>query len=186
MNAGTQIGLLLVNALFSFYIVLVMLRLLFALVRADFYNPVSQFVVTLTNPPLRLLRRFIPPVGRVDTASVLLLFALQIAEIYLSSALQSFVPPPLPVLIVSFRELLILLIYVYMAAILIQALMSWVAPMGGGMGYNPVVGLLDSLTRPVLAPIRRVIPLFGMIDLSPLVALLALNVALILVRSVFG
>lgn len=184
MNAGTQIGLLLINALFSFYIVIVMLRLLFALVRADFYNPLSQFVVTLTNPPLRLLRRFIPAIGRLDTSSVLLMFALQIVEIYLLGLLQGFVLPPLAVLIVSLRELLLLLIYVYMGAIIIMAVMSWVAAAGGG--YNPIYALLDSLTRPLLAPIRRVVPLIGMIDLSPLVALLALNVALILVHSLFG
>ncbi|MEJ2479997.1 MAG: YggT family protein [Acidihalobacter sp.] len=184
MNAGAQIGLLLINTLFSFYIVVVMLRLLFALVRADFYNPISQFVVTLTNPPLRPLRRAIPPIGRVDSASILLLLVLQLAEIYLASALQGFVPPPLLAFIVSIRELLILLIYIYIGAIIIQALMSWVAAAGGG--YNPVMGLLDSLTRPILAPIRRVVPLIGMIDLSPLVALLALNVALILVHSVLG
>ncbi|MEJ2632873.1 MAG: YggT family protein [Acidihalobacter sp.] len=184
MNAGTQIGLLLINALFSFYIVIVMLRLLFALVRADFYNPISQFVVTLTNPPLRPLRRIIPPVGRVDSASILLLLVLQLAEIYLISVLQGFVPPPLAAFIFSIRELLILLVYIYIGAIIIQALMSWVA--AAGSGYNPIMGLLDSLTRPILAPIRRVIPLIGMIDLSPLVALLALQAALILLRSVFG
>lgn len=183
MNAGTQVGLFLVNALFSFYIVVVMLRLLFAWVHADFYNPISQFVVTLTNPPLRLLRRFIPPLGRLDSSSVLLMIALQVAEVYLTGLLQGVLLPLLFVLLVSVRELLVLLIYIYIAALVVMAVMSWVAAAGGG--YNPIYALLDSLTRPLLAPIRKVVPLIGMIDLSPMVALLGLYVALILVRSLF-
>ncbi|APZ43556.1 YggT family protein [Acidihalobacter ferrooxydans] len=184
MNPGTQIGLMLVNALFSFYIVVVMLRLLFALLHADFYNPVSQFVVTLTNPPLRVLRRFVPAIGRLDTASVVLIVVLQVVEIYLLGALQGIVPPLLAVLILGVRELLSLLIYLYIGAIIVMALLSWVSMAGGG--YNPIAALLDTLTRPLLAPIRKVVPLIGMVDLSPLIALLALNAALILVRSVLG
>ncbi|OBS08147.1 YggT family protein [Acidihalobacter prosperus] len=184
MGAGAQIGLFLVNAVFSFYIIVVLLRFLLALVRANFYNPISQFVVTLTNPPLKLLRRIIPSVGRIDSASVVLLIALQIAEIYLTAWLQGITPPLLPVLLIALRELLVLLVYVYIGAIIVQALLSWVSPMGGG--YNPVAGVLDSLTAPLLAPLRRVVPLIGMIDLTPLVALLLLNVALILVRNILG
>ncbi|AOV18109.1 hypothetical protein BJI67_14485 [Acidihalobacter aeolianus] len=184
MGAGTQIGQFLVNAVFSFYIIIVLLRFLLALVRADFYNPISQFVVTLTNPPLRLLRRVIPPVGRVDSASILLLLVLQLAEIYLSALLQGLYPPVALVLLLALRELLVLLIYVYIGAIIVQALISWITPMGGG--YNPVAGMLDDLTAPVLRPIRQIVPLIGMVDLSPLVALLLLNVLLILIRSLLG
>jgi YggT family protein len=183
MGTGSQIVLFLVNALFSFYIFVVLLRFLFALVHANFYNPVSQFIVTLTNPPLRLLRRIIPSVGRIDSASIVLLIVLQIAEIYLSAMLQGLVPPLPLVLLVGLRNLLILLVYIYIGAIIIQAVMSWFAPMGGG--YHPITGLIDSLTAPILNPIRRVVPLIGMIDLSPLIALLLLNVALILIRNIF-
>lgn len=183
MGAGIQIALFLINAFFSFYIFIVLLRFLFALVHADFYNAISQFVVTLTNPPLRLLRRIIPSFGRIDSASVVLLIMLQIAEIYLSALLQGLKPPPLLVCLIAFRDLLTLLVYVYIGAIIIQALMSWVAPMGGS--YHPVASLVDNLTAPLLNPIRRVVPLIGMFDLSPLVALLFLNVVLILIRSIF-
>lgn len=184
MGAGAQIGLFLVNALFSFYIFVVLLRFLFALVRASFYNPISQFVVSLTNPPLRLMRRIIPSVGRIDSASIVLLIVLQIVEIYLTAMLQGLTPPLPLVLLFALRELLVLLVYIFIGAIIIQALMSWVAPMGGG--YHPVAGLLDSMTAPLLTPIRRIVPLIGMIDLSPLVALLLLNIALILIRNLLG
>lgn len=181
MNVGIQIGLFLVDAFFSFYIVVVMLRMLFALVRADFYNPLSQFVVTLTNPPLRILRRFIPSVGRVDSASIVLMVGLELAQIYLMGLLQGFVPSPLLAIVVAVRNLLILLIYIYIGAIIVQAVMSWFA--AAGRGYNPVMSLLDRLTRPLLEPIQRVVPPIGMVDLSPLIALLLLNVALMLVSS---
>ena len=184
MNPGIQIAQFLVEAVFSFYIIVVMLRLLFALVRADFYNPVAQFVVTLTNPPLRRLRRLIPSIGRLDTASLVLLIALELLQIYLLAWLQGFLPSPLLALVVAIRELLLLLIYIFMGAVIAQAVMSWFV--AAGRGYHPLMGLLDSLTRPILEPIRRVVPLIGMIDLSPLIALLLLNVALMLVSSFVG
>ncbi|WP_455380443.1 YggT family protein [Acidihalobacter prosperus] len=184
MNAGLQIGQFLINALFSFYIIIVLLRLLLTLVHANFYNPISQFVVSLTNPPLRLLRRVLPPVGRLDTASIVLLLALQAAEVYIMGLLQGITLPAGIVFLVAIRELLLLLVYIYIGAIIIQALMSWVTPMSGS--YHPAANLLDSLTSPLLTPIRRVVPLIGMIDLSPLIALLLLNVALILIQNLLG
>jgi len=83
-----QAAFYLVQAVFGFYILLVLLRLLFQLVRADFYNPFSQFIVTLTQPPLKILRRFIPGFFGIDFATVVLLLALQIAEVYLIAWLQ--------------------------------------------------------------------------------------------------
>lgn len=183
METGAQIAAFLINALFSFYIFVVLLRFLFALVRADFYNPISQFVVTLTNPPLRLLRRAIPSYRRIDSASIVLLVVLQIAEIYLVTFLQGLKPPLPLVILVAVRDLLLLLVYIYMGAIIIQAVMSWFTPIGGG--YHPITGLIDSLTAPLLNPLRGVIPLIGMIDLSPLVALLLLNIALIVIHNLF-
>ncbi len=183
MNAGIQISMLLVNTLFPLYIILVMLRWLFALMHADFYNPLSQFVVRFTNPPLHILRRFIPPIGRIDSASVVLMIGLQIVEIYLEALLQGMLPPVLGVLIASIRQLLLLLIYLYFGAIILQVLLSWITPLSGGRTYHPIADLLHSLTRPLLEPIRRIIPTIGMIDLSPLIALLGLNIAMILVQS---
>lgn len=183
MGTGAQIVSFLINALFSFYILVVFLRFLLALVHANFYNPISQFIVKLTNPPLRLLRRVIPSYKRIDSSSIVLLLALQISEIYLSTLIQGFVPPLSLVFLVALRSLLILLVYIYMGAIIIQAVMSWFSPLGGG--YHPINGLVESLTAPLLNPLRQVIPLIGMIDLSPLVALLLLNIALILINNLF-
>jgi YggT family protein len=178
-------GVFLLNTVFGLYIGAVMLRLLLQWARADFYNPFSQAIVKLTNPALRPLRRYIPAIGKVDTASVLLMFVLQLLNTWLVGALFGAHLGVLAMLIVSFTELLSKLIYLYIFAIIIQAIASWVAP----GAYNPVLRLIDALTEPLLRPIRRVLPNLGGLDLSPLVIIVLLQLALLLVvapLSAFG
>ncbi|HKK13970.1 MAG TPA: YggT family protein [Gammaproteobacteria bacterium] len=172
----------LVSTAFSLYILAVMLRMLLGAVRADFYNPVSQFLVKITSPLLRPLRRVLPPVGPVDTAAITLLLALQMTAV----ALQVWIRGGAfswPVLVVfSVGQLVALVFNIYIFAILIQAILSWVNP----GTYNPVTSLLYSLTEPVLGPIRRFLPPISGIDLSPLVALVGLQVVKMLVTPLFG
>jgi YggT family protein len=181
-NLGQELGAFLIGTLFSLYIILVMVRLLLAMVRADFYNPLSQAVVKLTNPPLLPLRRVIPPIGKLDTAAVVLLLVLQIVEVWLLAWIGGLSPSLIAVLYISVIKLVRLVIYVYIAALIIQAILSWVSP--GGYG-NPVAALLHSLTEPLLRPLRRVIPPVGMLDLTPLVALIGLYALLIVVNNLF-
>lgn len=167
----------LISALFGLYILAVLLRFLLQLVRADFYNPLSQFLVKVTNPPLRPLRRIIPGVGGIDFASLVLLLALQMLELFLIGVSVG-QQVSLPALIVgSVAELINLLLNVYIVGILIQVILSWVNP----HSYNPAVSLLYRINEPVLAPARRVIPSISGIDLSPVLALLALQLMKILI-----
>ena len=175
---------LVINTLFDLYILLVLLRFLLQMLRADFYNPVSQFIVRLTTPPLRLLRRVIPSVGGQDTAAIVLCLALIFAKLLLMRALS--IPVAhiggvmAPVGAVSYGGLLIyciadlvaLVLTVFIAAVIIQVIISWVSP----GNYNPVIGLVNKIAEPVLRPMRRFLPPLGGIDLSPLFALLALMV----------
>ena len=163
----------LINTLFSLYIMAVLLRFLLAVVRADFYNPVSQFLVKVTNPPLLPMRRIIPSAGRVDTSALLLMLLLQMAALGLIALLRGSEISVGALLILSFAELLTLLLNIFLFAILIQVIMSWINP----GAYNPAVSLLYSLTEPVLGPCRRLVPPFSGIDLSPLVALIAIQLA---------
>lgn len=165
-------GTFLIKTLFGLYLVAVMLRLLLAQVRADFYNPISQFLVTVTNPALRPLRRIVPPVGKLDVASLVLLLVLQMLEVTLVVALAGYGVSLPGLLVASLAELLALLLNVYLFAILALAVMSWVAPQGG---YHPVGALLRSLTRPLLAPAQRLVPPVAGLDLSPLVVLILLQ-----------
>lgn len=160
----------LIRTLFGFYILLVMLRFLLQWVRADFYNPVSQFLVKLTNPPLKLLRRFIPGWGGVDVASIVLMLLLQMLLLALVKLLYGQGFDPVWLVLRSFVELLNLLFNVFIFSILIQAVLSWVNP----GTYNPISATLYTLNAPLLNPIRRLIPPVSGFDLSPLVATVGL------------
>ena len=187
-NTGQELALFLVGTAFSIYITLLMLRFLLALVRADFYNPVSQTLVRLTNPPLVPLRRLIPPVGKADTAAILLMWLLQLLELWLKTLIVGQPVPVAALIVVSLFELVKLAIWVYIIALFVQAILSWVAPHGGH--GNPVAAILYYLTEPMLRPIRRLLPDTGMMDFSPMAAMIGLYVLLILVnglmRSVLG
>ena len=177
----SQAGLYLIQVLFGFYILAVMLRLLFQLVRADFYNPFAQFLVALTNPPLLPLRRVIPPAGGIDLASVVLLVALQVIEIYVLAWLQGGRVTVGGVVLLSVARLIELAVWVYIVAILIRVVLSWVNPYGASR--NPIGDLLYSLTEPMLAPARRLIPNLGGLDISPIAVFVLLQLTLsLLVR----
>jgi len=168
----------LIDTLFGLYILVVMLRLLLQWARADFYNPISQFVVKATNPLLRPLHRVIPRAGRIDLAAVTLALVLQMAAITILFWMGGQGLAPAAIFVWSLHELLGLLLNIFIFAILIQAVLSWVNP---GV-YNPVSGLLATLTDPVLRPVRRFIPPVSGLDLSPLAAIIGLQVVKMLVQ----
>jgi len=169
MNYVNNAGVFLIQTLFGLYLLFVMLRLLLQIVRADFYNPLAHFLVKVTNPPLKPLRRFIPGIAGIDMASVVLLFVLKIAEITLLSLLPRYpTPEVVGLFVLAAAELLALLVNVFLFAIIIQAILSWVSP----GTYNPVTSLLHQLTEPVLRPARRLIPPVSGMDLSPMAAII--------------
>ena len=161
----------LISTLAGLYILVVMLRFLLQWVRADFYNPVSQFIVKVTNPPLKPLRRVIPGIAGLDMASVVLMLLLQFATLALIAWIRGagFVPGVLFALSIS--ELLNLAINVFIFSVLIQVILSWINP----GTYNPVSALLYSLTEPLLRPARRLIPPISGLDLSPIAVLIGLQ-----------
>jgi YggT family protein len=174
----------LINTLFGIYILFVVLRFLLAWVRADFYNPISQAIVKITNPPLRPLRRIIPGYGGIDWPSVVLMLGLKMVELELVSLVVVSRPLALAgVFILAIAELLKLIIYIFMFAIIVQVVLSWVAP----GAYNPFTVILYRLTEPVLRPARELAPPIGGIDFSPMVVIVVLNLLLILViNPLFG
>lgn len=161
-----------IGTLISLYVLILMLRFLLAWVRADFYNPVSQFLVKVTNPLLIPLRRIIPSVGGIDMASIVLMLAVQMLGIALILLLRGSGIAPLTLLFLSLGELVDLSFKVFIYGIVIQAILSWISP----GAYNPAVSLLHSLTEPVLRPARKLLPPISGLDLSPLVAILVLEV----------
>jgi YggT family protein len=181
--------MLIINTLFDLYILLVLLRFMLQALRADFYNPVSQFIVKSTTPPLRLLRRFIPSVAGQDSAAIVLCLVLILAKFLLMRALSiqavhigGLMAPVAAVsygglLLYCVADLIALILTVFLGAIIIQVILSWVSP---GQ-YNPVIGLVHKLAEPVLKPVRKLIPSIGGLDLSPLFATLLILVAKMLI-----
>lgn len=170
-------GSFLIDTVIGLYILAVLLRFLLQWVRADFYNPISQFLVTVTNPPLVFLRRFIPGFFGIDLASIALLLILGIAKIYLVAWIAGFTPQFSGVVLLAIGELVQLIVWVFIITLLIRVILSWIQP----GGYNPVLGLINQLTEPLMAPARRLIPPFGGLDLSPIVVFIFLYLTLMLV-----
>lgn len=179
-----DIATFLIDTLFSLYIIAVMLRVLLGLVRADFYNPFAQFIVTLTNPTVRPLRRIVPSLGRVDAAPLVLLLMLKLLELWLLTLINGF-DFNLPIMIwVALVQLVELLIYIYIFALIAQAILSWVTVASGGYPSS-AFSILYRLTDPLLRPVRRIVPTIGMVDLSPLIVIIGLYVVLIVLRSLY-
>lgn len=167
----------LLDTVFSIYILMIMLRFLLQWVRADFYNPVCQFLVKATNPPLRPLRRIIPGMWGIDLASIVLMVALQMLAFWLIQMTGGRTMAVPGLLLLSISELIALALNVFLISILIQVILSWITP----GAYNPMVSLLYSLNEPLLRPARRMLPNTGGIDFSPLVVLLLIQLTKMLV-----
>ncbi len=173
----TNAGIFLINLVFGLYLAAVMLRFLLQTIRADFYNPICQFLITVTNPALKPLRRWIPGYMGIDWPSILLMILLQLLEICLVALLISgHIPSPISMPVIIASKLLGLLIWVYIIIIIIQAVISWIQP----GSYSPFTVLLYQLSDPLVRPVRRYIPVTGGIDWSPFIVLISLNLALIL------
>jgi len=164
-------GVFLIQTLFGFYILTVMLRFLLQWVRADFYNPLVQFLVKLTNPPLLPLRRVIPTLMGLDLAAIVLMLALQVVELLLIFGLLGAGFNLAALLVLAVTELLSLLINVYFWAVLIRVILSWINP----DPRHPALSLLRQLTEPVMAPAQRLLPPIAGLDLSPILVLVGLQ-----------
>ena len=160
-----------IDSLFSLYILAIMLRFLMQWCRADFYNPISQFLVKITHPVLKIFRRYIPPFGKIDTASVVLALGLQMGADYLILMLKGMSISFGALTVLGASELVSMLIDIFIYAVFARAILSWINP----GSFDSASSILASLTEPLLATCRRFIPDFGGIDLSPLAALILLQ-----------
>ena len=169
MNVSGALNFIVIY-LFDIYIMIVFTRFLLQMVRADFYNPVSQFVVKATTPVLKPLRRIVPGFGGLDNASLVLLALLVIAKIIAWSFInfQAMLPVG-PLMLLSLKSIALTLVNYFMLIIFVGATMSWVV-----QGYHPVSAVLFQLSDPIVAPLRRLIPSAGGIDFSPMIVMLGL------------
>jgi YggT family protein len=172
MGLLVQIAVLLIETAFSVYIGFVWLRFVLQLVRGDFYNPFSQFIVKVTNPLLKPLRRVVPSLAGMDTASLVLIVLLEMIEVTLFGLLLSggHLVPPIPLVLLSVFLLLKAALRFYLVGIFIYVLLGWVAP----GNYSPGIMLVQQVFAPAIAPFRRLMPDTGGLDFSPMVAGLCL------------
>ena len=186
MSGGYGLNALqfLIGILVDLYALVLVLRFMLQATHADYYNPVAQFVVQVTGPVLRPLRRILPATGRYDVAAAIALLVVMVIKLLLYRAIS------IPTTIIAgyavgiehiwlgglawlaVVDAITLVINVWFFAVLIRAILSWISP----GGYNPIAEVLDRITDPLLRPVRRMIPLVGGIDLSPLVVLIGLQV----------
>ena len=167
----------LVSTLISLYVTAVMLRLLLQWVRADFYNPVCQFLVKVTNPVLVPMRRVIPSVGKLDTASVVLMLVLEVISVWFLSLMSPLEWAPAQIVLFAVISLVAMLLWTYFILIIAMVILSWF----GQKFRHPIIPLIYQLTEPVLRPLRKIIPPISGIDLSPLLALIIIRFLLLLI-----
>lgn len=172
-NYLTNPIILVIDTLSSLYILAVLLRFLLQWCGAPFYNPISQFLVKATHPPLRILRRFIPPIGKIDSSSLVLVLALQMFANFTILILQGVSINIGTLTMLSLVDLISLFFNIFIFSVFARSILSWVNP----GAFDATASILVSLTEPLLAIGRKFIPDMGGIDLSPLAVLLFLQLA---------
>ena len=172
MNGLNTAAIYILQTLGSLYLLIVLLRFVLQLVRADFYNPLSQFTVKATQPLLKPLRRIIPGFGGLDLASLLLAVLMQLVIMALTLLLAyGTAGNPLQLLVWAVIGVTSLFLKIFFFALIISVILSWAAP----GSYNPGAQLVNQICEPVLAPFRKLLPNLGGLDISPIFAFIAIN-----------
>ena len=179
MTALNEIFGYLIQTLLSLYLLAMLLRFLLQLARADFYNPICQFLVKVTNPLVIPLRRVIPGFAGLDMASLVLALLLQLAGIVALLLINGLGLPNILLLLAwSALGVVGLLVNIYFFALLAMIILSWIAP----GSRHPAIYLLFQITEPVMAPFRKVLPAMGGMDFSPILVFILINVIQIALR----
>ena len=168
----------LIDVLFGLYIGIIALRLIMQWAQWEYHNPLVQLIIKATQVPVKFLRKYIPPLGRWDSATIVLLITLTFLKVSLLGLIQSIPLTPLISIRWVLGDIFSLFITLFSASILIQVILSWIAPHNSD---NPITPLISRMNSPILRPIRRLLPSMGGLDLSPLVAILGLQVLSMLV-----
>lgn len=173
MNYARESVLFLVKTLGDLYIMAFLLRFLLQWVRADFYNPLAQFVVKVTDPLIRPARRLVPPLRSIDLPTLVVLVILEAVLIWLILVIASFSVPAGTFVVWTVLRLIRTLLSLYMFSILLYVIMSWISP----GGYHPIGRVLADLNEPLLRPARRLLPPIGGLDLSPMLVAIVIIAA---------
>ncbi|HAJ76529.1 MAG TPA: YggT family protein [Gammaproteobacteria bacterium] len=178
---------LLFNTLGGLYLLAILLRFLLQIARADFYNPVSQTVVKITDPLVRIFRNIIPGYRGVDFSCLVLALVIEAIAICTLIYLYGGNIPSVGFIITwSFVGILYFMINIYYYAIIASIIMSFVMLFSGNMNPHPLLRLIWQLTEPVMAPVRKVIPAMGGLDFSPIFIFIAIGLLRNVLIQTFG
>ncbi|WP_455923879.1 YggT family protein [Pseudomonas putida] len=173
MNTVSDATIFVVQTLVSFYLAIVLLRFVLQLVRADFYNPLSQFAVRATQPLLKPIRKIVPSIAGLDTSSLLLAIVIQTLLMAVVMQINFGTILDLPHLLIwALIGVFSLFLKIFWLAMIVMVIVSWVAP----GTHNPAAELAIQISEPFLAPFRKVVPNLGGMDISPIFAFLAIQV----------
>ncbi|MHC8403169.1 YggT family protein [Pseudomonas sp. MDT1-17] len=164
-------AIFIIKTLGSLYLLIVLLRFILQLVRANFYNPLCQFIVKATQPLLKPLRRVIPSMFGLDMSSLVLALIVQMLLIAVILLLKGFMVDWVLLVPWALIALFSLFLNILFYAMIISVILSWVAP----GSHNPGAELVAQITEPVLAPFRRIIPNLGGLDISPIFAFIVIQ-----------
>lgn len=179
-DSATRAIVFIINSIAQLYLLVLLLRLLLPFIRINFNNPISQAILRLTSPLVIPVRRILPPIGRIDTATLVVAFGIQYLTIFVIMLIRRHAPSLLPIAITSVVNLVILMLNLVIFAIIIRIVLSW---LGATASYNPAIAIIDAITEPVLRPFRRRIPPIGGLDISPVFAIILISAAAILVSG---
>ena len=175
----TQALYFIVKSIAHLYVLLFLLRFWLPFLRANFRNPIAQGILRFTSPLIVPVRRFVPPLGRIDTATVLVTLAIECVVVFVLFQIIGRTTDPAFVVIVALSQLAILSLHLFSIAIFARVILSWF----GQQTYHPLAALAGELSEPIMRPFRRMIPPLGGIDFSPMVALILLQAAVILIQA---
>jgi YggT family protein len=161
------------------FLLVLLLRFWLPWLRADFRNPIAQGILKLTSPLVIPVRRIIPPVGRLDTATVVVAFAIQYLTVLIILTLSAIPPAIIPIALTSLVDLVLLSLRLFTFAIFIHIILSWIAP----GTYNPATAFISMLVEPVMRPFRNIIRPMGGLDISPIFAIIALQAGAIFLST---
>jgi len=168
-----------ISTIAQLYLLVMLLRFWLPWLRADFRNPIAQGILRLTSPLVIPVRRVIPPIGRLDTATVIVAFALQYLTVLIILTISSVSAGIAPIALTSFINLVLLSLRLFTFAIFIHIILGWIAP----GTYNPATAFISMLVEPVLRPFRTLIRPIGGLDISPIFAIIGLMALTIMISS---
>ena len=171
-------GTFLIDAIFGLFIFCVLIRFWMHWTHADFRNPIGQFLVQITNPLLIPFRQVIATNRGFALATLGIAIALTTIKFFILFAMNNQTPAIIGLIILAIADVLKSSVFIFLGALFIRVISSWIAPQGS---YNPFLAVVHSLTEPLMAPARRLIPSMGGMDLSPILIFIFLQLSLIII-----